>query len=210
MKKQKLRQAYRKFDHAEGNQHIASEFAVEKLAELIGWFKTKKILEVGLGIGSISGTLLELKKEEVQNYSGTEDNSFCLEALKRNLGTNFEKLDIYGGIKEIPEDANFDLIIIDGKDQNLSQIQNLLSSKGIIAIEGDRIPQQEVLKKLFPSHKYVHSISTIRNAETSPFSSGNWQGGIKIIFKQPDGLQKLWWVKEKLLTKLKYFYRSLN
>lgn len=206
MKKQKLRQAYRKFDHAEGNQHIASEFAVEKLAELIGWFKTKKILEVGLGIGSISGTLLELKKEEVQNYSGTEDNSFCLEALKRNLGTNFEKLDIYGGIKEIPEDANFDLIIIDGKDQNLSQIQNLLSSKGIIAIEGDRTPQQNFLEDLFPNNKMVHSISLRKNSDGGPFPKGEWQGGIKFIFVNPSLKQKIWWLKEKIFTKLKYQY----
>lgn len=210
MIKQKLGQAYRKFELAKGNQHIASEFAVEKLWELITWFKTKKILEVGLGIGSISGTLLDLKKNGIQCYSGTEDNSFCLEALKRNLGSNYSKVNIYSEIKQVPEYAKFDLIIIDGKDENLEEIKNLVSSNGIIAIEGDRLPQQKILKEIFPYHKYVHSISTTKNGNVSPFSSDHWQGGIKIIFPNPDGSQKIWWIKEKLLTKLKYFYRDFK
>ncbi|MFD0977950.1 hypothetical protein [Salinimicrobium gaetbulicola] len=206
MKKQKLRQAYRKFDHAEGNQHIASEFAVEKLMELITWFKTKNILEVGLGIGSISGTILELQKDGGQYYAGTEDNPYCLEALNRNLGTNYEKVDIYGGIGEIPDYYKFDLIIIDGKDQNLSQIQSLLSSKGIIVIEGDRMPQQILLDELFPHNIMVHSISLKKNSARSPFPTDEWQGGVKILFINPTLKQKIWWFKEKIFTKLKYQY----
>ena len=59
-----LKDQYLKFSNAEGNQHIASAFAIRKLIELINRFKTKSILELGLGIGSISGCILEIKKNE--------------------------------------------------------------------------------------------------------------------------------------------------
>lgn len=205
-RKQKLYQSYRKFEHAEGNQHIASEFAVHKLAELITWFKTKRILEIGLGIGSISGSLLDFKKDKIQCYLGTEDNLFCLEALKKNLGVNHSKLNINSEIKEVPTDKEFDLVIIDGKDHNLREIEKLVSPRGIIAIEGDRLPQQIILEEMFPKHKMVHSISLSKNASSSPFPSDEWQGGLKIIFVKPCLKQQFWWLKEKIFTKIKYQY----
>ena len=204
--KLRLSQVYQKFFKAEGNQHIASEYAIRKLVQLIARFKTKSILEIGLGIGSISGTILEIEKGENLNYSGTETNAFCLESLNRNLGANFSKLNIYSGIKEIPARNRFDLIIIDGKDQDLGKIKDLLAKNGIIVIEGDRIPQQVLLEELFPNNKTVHSISLRKNSSGSPFPKEEWQGGLKIIFTDPTAGQKLWWVKEKILTKLKYKY----
>lgn len=41
---------YLNFCKAEGNQHIASEFAVLKLQELIESFQVKKILKLVLGL----------------------------------------------------------------------------------------------------------------------------------------------------------------
>lgn len=210
MDKQRLLKTYRKFEHADGNQHIASEFAVLKLSELISNFDLKRVLEVGLGIGSISGTILEFHKEGIQCYSGTEENSFCLEALVNNLGDQYAKLNIYSEIGEITGENEFDLVIIDGKDDSLKEVKKLLSENGIIAIEGDRLSQQEILKEVFPAHKYVHSISKKKNSISSPFASSHWQGGIKIIFSNPSSKQKQWWMKEKIFTKLKYFYRHFN
>ncbi|WP_324721960.1 hypothetical protein [Salinimicrobium sp. HB62] len=204
--KQKLSRAYRKFEHAKGNQYIASEFAVRKLAELITCFKSKRVLEVGLGIGSISGSLLDLKKDHIKCYSGTEDNSYCLKALNKNLGVNQSKLNIYSEIKEVPTDKKFDLVIIDGKDHNLREIEKLVSPRGIIAIEGDRLPQQSILEEMFPNNIVVHSISLIKNSVKSPFPSDKWQGGLKIIFISPCLKQRLWWLKEKIMTKIKYQY----
>lgn len=203
---QKISQSYRKFEHAEGNQHIASEFAVLKLAELITWFKTKRILEVGLGIGSISGSLLDFKRDRILCYSGTEDNAFCLEALNKNLGVNHRNLNIYSEIKEVPNDKKFDLVIIDGKDHNFREIKKLVSPRGIIALEGDRLPQQSILEELFPRSKMVHSIILSQNSCRSPFPSDEWQGGLKIIFINPGLKQRLWWLKEKIITKIKYQY----
>lgn len=98
----------------------------------------------------------------------------------------------------------FDLIIIDGKDPYLKEIKNLISENGIIAIEGDRMAQQEIVKKLFPKYRNVHAISLRKNRIISPFPSEEWQGGLKVIFVNPTPVQYVWWIKEKFKTRLKY------
>lgn len=206
MKKQEqILYAYKEFCNAEGNQHIASEYAILKLQKIIDSFAVRNVMEVGLGIGAIAGSLLSANAG--LEYSGAENNDFCLNALKKNLGENHGKLEVFSNLAEVPQ-RKFDLIIIDGKDPDLERIQQLITGHGIIAIEGDRMPQQELLRKYFPGHKYVHLISNKRNASYSPFPSGHWQGGLKIILINPNFMQKCWWIKEKLNTKFKYFYRN--
>lgn len=196
---------YKNFCSAEGNQHIASGYAILKLQEIIDRFDIKNVLEVGLGIGAIAGSLLSANSN--LEYTGTEANEFCLNALKKNLGDNIPKLKIHSDLSAVPQ-KKFDLIIIDGKDADLEKILKLVSPHGIIAIEGDRVPQQESLRKNFPGHKFVHSISTEKNASNSPFPQGHWQGGLKIIFANPNLHQTIWWLREKVFTKLKYLYRG--
>lgn len=202
----KIKETYKTFYQAEGNQHIASEFAVLKLQELVASFEVKSILEVGLGIGAIAGCLLAVNKELA--YTGTEDNDFCLKALKHNLHKNYNRIELHSGISGLEPKDRFDLIIIDGKDFGLQQLSKHLSPNGIIAIEGDRQEQQIELQNIFPNHSYVHCISKKKNEEYSPFPSNHWQGGVKIIFVNPDFKQKLWWAREKLRTKLKYLLRA--
>ncbi len=208
MKRNKQRSTlYQAFCEAEGNQHIASEYAIGKIIGLVEKFRVKRILEVGLGIGSISGILLAVNRKKPDlDYTGTEANDFCLEALPKNLKEDDNRLQIYSDLTKIPADKKFDLIIIDGKDHNLQAIKDLISENGILAIEGDRMPQQDSLQELFPQHKYVHCISLKKNKEYSPFSTENWQGGIKVIFVYPTLKQNLWWLKEKYFTKIKYQY----
>jgi hypothetical protein len=117
-------------------------------------------------------------------------------------------LRIYSDLTEIPANKKFDLIIIDGKDHNLQVVKDLISENGIIAIEGDRVPQQDSLQELFPQHKYVHCISREKNKSYSPFPAEHWQGGLKIIFINPTVFQKLWCLWEKISTKLKYWFRK--
>lgn len=198
---------YRKFSTAEGNLHIASEYAIFKLQELISRFRIRRVLEVGLGIGSIAGTLLEINKE--LSYSGTEKNDFCLDSLKKNLGKNYQYLEIYSGLENIPKNKEFDLVIIDGKDANLEVLKGLLSTRAILAVEGDRLPQQKILQEIFPDSIFVHSISRKKNRRFSPFPSTNWQGGIKIIFIKPTFSQRMWWLREKFKAKIKNIYRDL-
>jgi len=198
---------YQSFCEADGSQHIASEYAIDKINGLVEKFQIKGILEVGLGIGSISGILLAVNRNKPNlDYTGTEANDFCLEALPQNLKEDYSQLRIYSDLTEIPANKKFDLIIIDGKDHNLQAVKDLISENGILAIEGDRMPQQDSLQELFPDHKYVHCISLKKNKEYSPFSTENWQGGLKIIFVNPTIKQVLWWLKEKCLTKIKYQY----
>ncbi|MBZ9729756.1 hypothetical protein LB467_08640 [Salegentibacter sp. JZCK2] len=204
-KQEQILSEYKEFCNAEGNQHIASEYAILKLQEIIEKFGTENVLEVGLGIGAIAGSLLSTNS--YLEYSGTEHNKFCLDALKTNLGADYRKLGVFSKLVKVPQ-RKFDLIIIDGKDPDLEKIQQLVMDRGIIVIEGDRIPQQELLRKYFPGHKYVHSISNKKNASYSPFPLGHWQGGLKIIFVNPDSKQLLWWGKEKMKTKLKYHFRK--
>ncbi len=205
MSRDRLKESYKKFCSAEGNHHIASEYAILKLQELTDSFKVKSVLEVGLGIGAITGCLLSANKH--LRYSGTEENAFCLDALKYNLAESYDRLEVFTGISKVPV-GKFDLLIIDGKDPDLENIQQLVANSGIIAIEGDRIPQQELLRKYFPGHIYVHSISIRKNEKYSPFSPEHWQGGLKIIFVSPNLKQLLWWGKEKIKTKLKYYFRK--
>jgi len=196
---------YQSFCKAEGSQHIASEYAIEKIIGLVKKFRVKRILEVGLGIGSISGILLAVNRNIPDiDYSGTEANDFCLNALPENLKEDYSQLRIYSDLTEISANKKFDLIIIDGKDHNLKAVKDLISENGILAIEGDRIPQQDSLQELFPKHKYVHCISREKNKSFSPFPAANWQGGLKIIFINPTAFQKLWWLWERVSTKLKY------
>ena len=199
---EKLEILYKKFSLAEGNQHIASEYAIRKIQGLVKVFKVKHILEIGLGIGSISGILLSINNH--LKYSGTENNQFCLKALKLNLRADFKRLTISNSLKEVETSKKFDLIIIDGSDSDLHIIKGIIEPHGIICIEGDRIPQQRLIFGLFPKHKMVHSISLRKNKRYSPFPSDEWQGGLKIIFVNPTFGQYVYWMKEKLSAKIKY------
>lgn len=68
---------YQFFCEAEGNQHIASEYAIRKINELVEKFRVKRILEIGLGIGSISGIVLAVNRNKpALDYTGTEANDF--------------------------------------------------------------------------------------------------------------------------------------
>jgi len=201
---------YKKYSEANGSQHIASEYAISKIYKLVRLFKIKFILEIGLGIGSISGIIIALSKNinNKINYTGTEVNGFCLKALKLNLGNHYDELYICEDLSLLSSRMKYDLIIIDGKDENLKSIKNLLSHNGIIVIEGDRIPQFMELKSLFPNLKYVQAISCKKNKNYSPFSPSHWRGGLKIIFVDPTYFQNIWWLREKIFTKMKYIYRS--
>lgn len=205
----KIKEQYWKFSHVEGNQHIASEFAIKKLWTVIDELNCHSVLEVGLGVGSIAGTMLNLKRGDRNfRYYGVESNKFCLDALPLNLQYDYENLKIYDNIASIPNENLFDLVIVDGKDPSLERIKILISKNGILAIEGGRDEQQKELQKLFPGQIFVHLISSKKNKTYSPFPFNSWQGGLKIIFVKPTFKQKLWWMREKIFTKLKYMNRK--
>lgn len=192
----------------DGNQHIAGEYAILKLAKIINTFRVKNIFEVGLGLGSIAGSVLKATKaNEINLYEGIENNAFCLNSLPANLRAEYNRLSIYPDLGSVPDKHLYDLIIIDGTDSNLGKIRSLISKHGIIAIEGDRGLQQKTLQDLFPNHLTVHTISTEKNKSYSPFPVKHWQSGLKVIFIEPTVHQYLWCYKEKISTKVKNLYR---
>lgn len=202
--KKQLSKTYLQFCNSEGNKYIASEFAILKIQKIIDKAEIKNILEVGLGIGSISGSLLKVNPN--LEYFGTEANIFCLKSLRKNLGSDYDRLKLYNNIQDLPDALKFDLIIIDANDEKLKYLSDKISNSGIIIIEGDREVQNKFLIRQFPGSLFVHCISLKKNRKESPFSSESWQGGVKVIFVDPTISDYFTWFKERLKTKVKYQY----
>lgn len=202
---------YKIFCKAEGSQHIVSEFALYHILKLIEKYSIKSVLEVGLGIGTISGSILKYAENFNQNLicKGTENNPFCLGQIPKNLGSNYKELEIYSEVEEIDQGAKFELIIIDGAEKNLGMVKKLLKARGIILIEGDRSSQEKMVKIIFPEAKYVHLISLKRNGDYSVKYSEDYQGGLKVLFVNPDLKQKIHWAFLKLSSAVKVKIRKL-
>ncbi|WP_163400276.1 hypothetical protein [Flavobacterium fluviatile] len=203
---------YKLFCSLEGSDYIASEFALETLLKLITVFKIKKILEIGLGIGSVSDTILKLdKKKDLKiDYYGTEMNQFCLEALQKNV-FDFKKINLFSEIKDIPNEK-FNLIIIDGSDDNLNFIKEKSEKTTIFFVEGDRKSQTEKILEIFPNHLYVNVITLKKNP---PYAhegrdSNTYIGGGQLIFINPTLKMRIYWLKEKVATFIKRKIRRWN
>ncbi|NLP58157.1 hypothetical protein [Lutibacter sp. B1] len=198
-------QNYKRFCEFEGSDYIASEFAIESILKIIQKFDVKNILELGLGIGSISDSVLKYSKNENKKieYFGTEQNDFCLNSLKKNVAY-YEKLKIYSDLNKI-ENLKFDLIIIDGYDKNLNSIKNYCKKQTIIFIEGARKNQTEAILKIFPKSRYVNIITLKKN---KPYAHGgsntnHYIGGGQLIFIEPSFRMILFWFNQKVLTFIK-------
>ena len=202
---------YKKFSIAEGNQHIASFFALKKTLDIIAQNKPKNILEVGLGIGSVSYNILNYKmlSNSKFNYYGTESNEFCLNQLSINLQNFYKNIKISSTINEIDSNILFDFIIIDGKDDSLKKIKNIISKNAVIFIEGDRSNQVSNIKQLFNKSKSVRLLSTYKNPTYGPFTTNTWCGGGTVIYLNPTFKQNIHYYKEKLKTFLIYRYRKI-
>lgn len=203
-------QQYRKFSRAEGSQYIASEFAILKILELVQKFKPKKILEVGVGIGTISDSILKAYKNSYpQEVYATEDNEFCISQLPKNLGSSFQYLKLYEAIQDLPKNLKLDLIIIDGKDSNLKELKPRMGPRCILVVEGDRKDQTDLVSRLLPNSKFVHSITSEKNNSYSNRPKDHYKGGVKIIFSNPDWKQNIEWLRLKIFSKIHSQMRKL-
>ncbi|MDN3202995.1 hypothetical protein [Algoriphagus sediminis] len=198
--------SYKYFSKKEGNQHIAGQYALEKILDIIEINQPSKILEVGLGIGSISYTILNSSyyKNEDLIYHGTEANEFCLNALKSNLGTHYDRVSISSDLHSMNSEILYDLIIIDGSDESITEIKGKISPHGVIFIEGHRGAQTETMKEVFPNHKHTLCISDFKNSKDGPFSSDSWSGGGQLIYVNPTTKQLIHFLKERFNTSFKY------
>ncbi|MFZ4436028.1 MAG: hypothetical protein ACOYOR_05930 [Flavobacterium psychrophilum] len=199
-------QNYKTFCSHEGSQYIASEFALEIILNLIQKFNVKSILELGLGIGSISDTVLQfstINSHEIQ-YVGTEKDEFCLAALQKNV-TDSNRIGLYPELSAIDQQT-FDLIIIDGSDAALNDIVAHCKPHTIIFVEGDRSGQTQTVLELFPNHKYVDLITLNRHkpyAHIDKTHANSYVGGGKLIFIKPTFAMYLFWFQQKLATFIK-------
>lgn len=206
------REEYQRYNLAKGSEHITSEFALLKILELIKKYRIKDILEIGLGIGTISGSILKYSRKEKLslNVSGTEENEFCLKQLQLNLDADYKMMKCFNDVGSLPKNEIYDLIIIDGSESQLKQIKQKLKPGGLIVVEGDRANQVKTILDIFPKAKFVHVISLRRNAHYSVKNSKDYQGGLKLIFTKPDLRQTIHWFTLKVTTRLKYYKRIIS
>ena len=203
---------YKLFCSYQGSKWIASEFALDTILRLIRSFQIKDILELGVGIGSVSDTVLKSVKRDNKeiNYYGTESNDFCLSVLPKYV-EDFEKIRLFSELKDI-ENKTFDFVIIDGLDDSLSKIKSYLGKNAILYVEGDRKVQTKTLLSMFPKHKYVNVITLKKNPPYAHEnrSINNYIGGGQLIFTNPTLTMKFFWFKEKVSTALKIRIRKLR
>jgi hypothetical protein len=205
--KRVAKRVYKKFSSIEGNQYIAGDYALETILKIVKDFKINKILEVGLGIGSISEAILLFSKEQDESisYYGTEDNEFCLKSLPHNV-TNFNEIRLFSSINDLPKSDMYDLVIIDGSDDQLFKIKDLVTKNGLIYIEGGRKSQVNLVKKTFPTAIVAEIISMRPPTNDGPFSQ-KWSGGGSLIFTTPNFIQKIYCFKEKVNS---YYKRRMR
>lgn len=196
---------YKLFCKAEGSQHIVSEFALYHILKLIEKYSVQSVLEVGVGIGTISGSILKYAEKSGKNIYcvGTESNDFCLSQIPSNLGSNYKELKILPEVSQIDSTTKFDLIIVDGAENNLELIKAMLNKNSIVVIEGDRSGQEKTIKNTFPNAKFVHLISLKRNGDYSVKRAKDYRGGLKVLFINPDTNQKRHWAALKLKSAFK-------
>lgn len=210
--KQLVIENYKRFCALEGSDYIASEFALYTIIRLIDTFTVKNILEIGLGIGAICDTVL--KYSQLNNYEicydGTEKNEFCLNSLKKNV-KNYNLFNLYSDISTIIN-KKYDLIIIDGYDDNFEIIQSFANERAIIFIEGARGDQTKSILTIFPRAKHVNIITLEKNKSYAHGNSpeNHYIGGGQLIFTNPNIWMYLFWFKNKWLTYFKNNIRKIK
>lgn len=204
-----VKKNYYRFCKLAGSEYIASEFALLQILKIIKIFEVKLVLEIGLGIGTISDTVLKMAKNsnvEIR-YVGTEANEFCNNALKINV-EDYAKIEQYEYLDELNVENKFDLVIIDGQDNSLQEMAAKCKSRAIIFIEGDRKPQTKLIMSVFPKSRHVQVISLKRNKVYSHGDPTYFVGGGQLIFTNPNFRMKTYWFKEKIATYIKRHLRK--
>jgi hypothetical protein len=207
--------SYKHFADCEGNQHIASEFALEHLLDVIKRSNARSILEIGLGIGSISYTVLSANQQRARRqpiaYCGTEANAFCLHQLRRNLGpVLFSEIEIFASLDAVPAERRFDVIVIDGSDPGLARVARLTTARGVLLVEGDRADQLAILRGSFGGSLVYRAISSRRNPAYGPHPRERWAGGCHVIFARPSLRQRIDWMRNGVVTSIRYRLRRWN
>ncbi|TAF63142.1 MAG: hypothetical protein EAZ58_11855 [Flavobacterium sp.] len=213
MKRQKIAvENYKRFCNLDGSDFIASEFALKTLLRIVEIFKVKSILEVGLGIGSVSDTILKYVNSRKLSivYNGTENNFFCLKVLPENV-TFFSQINVFDDLNSLPNNK-YDLIIIDGSDESLLSLKAICNENTIVFIEGGRQEQTKMVLSIFPKSLYVNVITLKKNPSYAHENRSikNYIGGGQLLFINPTFKMKIFWLNEKFLTFVKIQVRKFK
>ena len=197
-------EVFKIFSRKNGSQHIATEYALRGIEELIQKNKIKVVFEFGIGIGTIPYLCAVLDKNI--NYYGTESNDFCINELNKNLENvkNNLKFTHLNNFEDFDENIKFDLIIIDGEVNNSEFIKSITHKDSIIFIEGDRKSQCDFIKNIFPDSLQVRKITSKRHKSYSPFGSENFGGGYTIFRLNNSLKNKILTLFDKIETSFKY------
>lgn len=208
------KQTFDVFCEKEGNKHIASLSALKGLQKLILRYKVTKVLELGIGIGTIPYFLSRLAAEEgiKIEYTGTEANDYCIQQFIKNLPPDNHNFSFryYANLLLVPLET-YGLIIIDGSDNNFEHLTEYCDEKTILFIEGDRKPQREAILKMFTKDpiSFYSAISNKKNEPNSPFPPDRFGKGYTVFFLNPDLQKKIFKFHNKVLTAVKYRLRPL-
>ena len=193
---------YDLFKTKEGSKHIATANCLRAIINYVRLKKSRNILELGIGIGTIAFSLkLAKEKKEIRHdfkYYGTEADQFCIDAFKTNIPGYERFVNHFTDLSKIPAGSKFDFIIIDGRDKSLDKIIELLAPGGVIFVEGGRNSQLDVIKKAAEEHgrKYLEW-NGIR------FSLGHL-GGYTVRFFDPTISDYIMYFKGKTATFIKW------
>jgi protein-L-isoaspartate O-methyltransferase len=136
---------YSEFECKPESQHIASEFALIALADLVEKIKPKRVLEIGAGIGTITKLLLQHPDRPAQ-LTVTEAHPVCLAELAKNLkGVDLMGYQLLQSSLELDTTAEFDLVIFDGTLDDQKQYQ-IFKAGAWCFVEGGRSKTIEALK----------------------------------------------------------------
>lgn len=125
-----------KYSALEGSGQIALIYSLEKLDELLKFYRPTNILELGGGIETISELLL-LKSDA--NIDVVENNDYCREKMDKNLSHLREyKLIDYNFLSS---GSQADMLVIDVNNGifNLSKLIGLMPNLKVIFIEGHHL-----------------------------------------------------------------------
>ncbi|MDP3735439.1 MAG: hypothetical protein Q8R39_03360 [bacterium] len=113
---------YEEYQKTNGDYAIASLFFLNELKNIVRSEKPRRILEVGVGVGTIPYGIREF--QNTFEYVGTENFEPCIERLRENAPFVIHER----FIKETK--GAFDLIIVDGQDADTHGLPQRLRRGG--------------------------------------------------------------------------------
>lgn len=124
-----------------GSQEIASAFALWQIWTLYCDRRPETVCEVGAGIGTITYLLAQWRIGGAA-YLAVEDNAWCIEQAKLNLGRWAGTVLWYD---RVPDYGAFDMVIVDGPQIDLSRTA-VLNERATVIFEGNRRDQRQRLE----------------------------------------------------------------